>query len=813
MVNIKSPNSKDIPAIDIAKNEVPVPVPQKRGRLMKNGAFANKNVANLASSDEENEEALPLKQMELDDKAPLTFTRSKKKRRSSLSNDETDDEDAIDDAYGIDLEDSENCSQESTNEEDEEYDLDDFIDDEDATSVDESETDESDDEDEDATSADETKTCLARVLELVSFCFPIVSCKTSHTCFLSMTGKRLHLELDVNVSQVVVVMVMSYLVHYSTKATASIESQILAAFSPMDVDPVFNPTVPDLEPEFNDTMIGVKQSSTSISNPIHVDLNKEKRKALSNKDVRTRQTGKKGKNNSANFKESSTHLTIAPNRVTFGTLHNIINTNGAPNSLPLQTTSPQNLSTNKENITPLQTPRSYGSTSLGTNVSVDQATQKRKEYQRLYYQQRKQKKVAEANANMEPQTPVGATQYLSGLTRDTNIDDRQGSSVLLPLFDQYYTQTMDDPTIQKRKQYDKARYQRLKEKKIVDADANMEADTMEGMEQNLSNFTRGTNIGDRHGSTVLLPLIDQDYSQTMDGTTVGVDTTIQKRKQYDKSRYQRLNEKKMADANANMEPHTMEGMTQNHSDFTRETNMDDRPGSSILLPLFDQEYSQTTDGNDVGVDPTIQKRKQYEKARYQRRKEKQRADANANMEAHTTEGMTKNLSELTRETNIYDPYDFVYDGLPKEHRALKGQPPCVKCGAKKIQYEFPTFCCMNGKTTLKALEIPPELYNLFTSQCGGIYHRMDQLVPRDGQPRYLQLYFYDAESELEHRLQWHNLDKEIVKILSRVLAQNPYVQTFRTLGNLGPLDKYRVELNASVKVDQRLYNRRTTSEV
>ena len=57
-------------------------------------------------------------------------------------------------------------------------------------------------------------------------------------------------------------------------------------------------------------------------------------------------------------------------------------------------------------------------------------------------------------------------------------------------------------------------------------------------------------------------------------------------------------------------------------------------------------------GNNVGVDPTIQKRKQYEKDRYQRRKEKQRADANANMEAQTMEGMTQNLSDLTRETNI-----------------------------------------------------------------------------------------------------------------------------------------------------------------
>ncbi|GJX23257.1 reverse transcriptase domain-containing protein [Tanacetum coccineum] len=93
---------------------------------------------------------------------------------------------------------------------------------------------------------------------------------------------------------------------------------------------------------------------------------------------------------------------------------------------------------------------------------------------------------------------------------------------------------------------------------------------------------------------------------------------------------------------------------------------------------------------------------------------------------------------------------------------------------------------------------------------GGIYHKIDQLVPRDGEPRYLQLYFYDVESDFEHKLKWPNLDREIITILSRVLALNPYVRTFRSLGNLGPLNKYRVELTASVKVDQRLYNRPTT---
>ncbi|PWA39762.1 hypothetical protein CTI12_AA569020 [Artemisia annua] len=95
----------------------------------------------------------------------------------------------------------------------------------------------------------------------------------------------------------------------------------------------------------------------------------------------------------------------------------------------------------------------------------------------------------------------------------------------------------------------------------------------------------------------------------------------------------------------------------------------------------------------------------------------------------------------------------------------------------------------------------------------GIYHRIDQLVPRDGQPRYLQLYFYDPETELSHRLIWTNLDRQIVEILTRVLAINPYVATFRSLADLGALDDYRVTLNASVEHDQRNYNLPTTSEV
>nr|GEZ88217.1 hypothetical protein [Tanacetum cinerariifolium] len=64
-----------------------------------------------------------------------------------------------------------------------------------------------------------------------------------------------------------------------------------------------------------------------------------------------------------------------------------------------------------------------------------------------------------------------------------------------------------------------------------------------------------------------------------------------------------------------------------------------------------------------------------------------------------------------------DPYDFVYDGLPSQYHVLKDPRFCVKCGAKKIEFEYPTLCCMGGKTKLVDPNIPPDLYNMFISQC------------------------------------------------------------------------------------------------
>ncbi|GKF94913.1 hypothetical protein Tco_0284613, partial [Tanacetum coccineum] len=62
------------------------------------------------------------------------------------------------------------------------------------------------------------------------------------------------------------------------------------------------------------------------------------------------------------------------------------------------------------------------------------------------------------------------------------------------------------------------------------------------------------------------------------------------------------------------------------------------------------------------------------------------------------------------------------------------------------------------------------------------------------------LYFYDDDEELQHRLSWNNLDEDIVRRLASVLAQNPYVQTFQSLRELGPLDNYRVGLKKDLKL-------------
>ncbi|KAK4394530.1 hypothetical protein Sango_1607300 [Sesamum angolense] len=67
---------------------------------------------------------------------------------------------------------------------------------------------------------------------------------------------------------------------------------------------------------------------------------------------------------------------------------------------------------------------------------------------------------------------------------------------------------------------------------------------------------------------------------------------------------------------------------------------------------------------------------------------------------------------------------------------------------------------------------------------GSIYHRIGSLLPLPGtRPRYIQMFIYDTEHEIENRLQESNgLDGELVDKVRHILdAHNPFVKTLRQL--------------------------------
>jgi hypothetical protein len=172
------------------------------------------------------------------------------------------------------------------------------------------------------------------------------------------------------------------------------------------------------------------------------------------------------------------------------------------------------------------------------------------------------------------------------------------------------------------------------------------------------------------------------------------------------------------------------------------------------------------------------------------------------------------------ETNA-DPYDFIYQSLPQRHK-LSRVPDCSYCGAMRFQYETPRFCCRKGKVQIHIPEVPVKLKRLFTSQVhddakyfrkhiryinshfafaslgvtidrrynslvgtgiytfrvhGGLYHRLDHLVPGGDDARHLQLYFYDTEdADLSHRAKRSpDLDINLIRNILAILQDNPYV--------------------------------------
>jgi hypothetical protein len=79
---------------------------------------------------------------------------------------------------------------------------------------------------------------------------------------------------------------------------------------------------------------------------------------------------------------------------------------------------------------------------------------------------------------------------------------------------------------------------------------------------------------------------------------------------------------------------------------------------------------------------------------------------------------------------------------------------------------------------------------------GQICHKLDQLKPGGKGPRHMQLYFYDTDNSMSHRIKRSpHLDSNLIRAILELPQHNPYVRAFRSLGEMNQLDEYKIELN------------------
>ena len=93
---------------------------------------------------------------------------------------------------------------------------------------------------------------------------------------------------------------------------------------------------------------------------------------------------------------------------------------------------------------------------------------------------------------------------------------------------------------------------------------------------------------------------------------------------------------------------------------------------------------------------------------------------------------------------------------------------------------------------------------------------MGGLNPNDGKPRFLQLYFYDLDNELQSQHQWGaHLDLDVTRVLQDILHQcNPFIVQFKRLSLENDLTTRSICLNdRAINVDQRRYNKPSADQV
>ena len=98
---------------------------------------------------------------------------------------------------------------------------------------------------------------------------------------------------------------------------------------------------------------------------------------------------------------------------------------------------------------------------------------------------------------------------------------------------------------------------------------------------------------------------------------------------------------------------------------------------------------------------------------------------------------------------------------------------------------------------------------------GKLYHYVPDLKPKFGDPpKYLQLYFYDAQNELQNRTgAIKELRADVVAKLIEVVRENPYTQFFRSLQTFVIEDSTQIIINKNTAPDQKTFNAPTSDEV
>ncbi|XP_021732988.1 uncharacterized protein LOC110699780 [Chenopodium quinoa] len=204
--------------------------------------------------------------------------------------------------------------------------------------------------------------------------------------------------------------------------------------------------------------------------------------------------------------------------------------------------------------------------------------------------------------------------------------------------------------------------------------------------------------------------------------------------------------------------------------------------------------------------------------------------------------------------NAVRPLAIIGENLPVGPLVLESASCCLYCNAKKFMYETSSSCCCGGQVVVAANQFPDKLCRLYLSEeedakhfkqysrmsnnlfayssirgktesttfkgiylfkmHGQVYHSVPDLLPNDGSPKFLQLYFYDGQHEVQNRVNcFPEVREDIIRILMKITEMNPYARFFRSLREIEIDEDTQIVLSQNPVLDQRVYNAPVSDEV